>query len=257
MASDKKVILITGANSGIGLEAVVSFAQASADYHILLCARSLEKGNNALNEIKTTRTSSLKSYISVLQLDVTSRESINAARDAVDKSYGKLDVLVNNAAILIIEPMDRLELLRATFETNVFAPWVLTEVFEPLLKKSASPLIINVSSDQGSITRKLDPTNPGAATPGEHYRASKSAFNMMSACQRYSYKEWGCKVCAFNPGFCVTNLTGEKGRQMRIKRGARPAKEAADVLVDIVLGKRDVDFEKNGMLDVDGGVLPW
>lgn len=217
----------------------------------------MEKGSNALHQIKTTHAASLKSPISVLQLDVMSRESIHAAKDAVEETYGKLDVLVNNAAVLITQPMDRLDLLRATFETNVFGPWVLTEVFEPLLKKSASPLVINVSSAQGSITKKLDPTHPGAAAPAEHYRASKAAFNMMAACQRYSYKEWGCKVCAFNPGFCVTNLTGEKGRQMRIERGARPAKDAADALVDVVLGKRDADFEKNGMLHLDGGVLPW
>lgn len=93
--------------------------------------------------------------------------------------------------------------------------------------------------------------------PGEHYRDSKSALNMMAACQRYSYREWGCRVCAFNPGFCVTNLTGEKGRQMRIENGARPAKDAADALVAVVLGKRDADFEKNGMIDLDGGILPW
>jgi NAD(P)-dependent dehydrogenase (short-subunit alcohol dehydrogenase family) len=172
----------------------------------------LEKGNNALHEIKSTHGNSLKSTISILHLDVTSKKSIFAAKNDVEKTYGKVDVLVNNAAVLIIQPMDRLELLRATFETNVFGPWILTEVFESLLKKSASPLVINISSDQGSITKKLDPTNPGAAIPGEHYRASKAAFNMMAACQRYSYKEWGCKVCAFNPGFCVTNLTGEKGR---------------------------------------------
>jgi NAD(P)-dependent dehydrogenase (short-subunit alcohol dehydrogenase family) len=201
-----------GANSGIGLETVVSLAQVSENYHILLCARSLEKGNNALHEIKSTHGNSLKSTISILHLDVTSKKSIFAAKNDVEKTYGKVDVLVNNAAVLIIQPMDRLELLRATFETNVFGPWILTEVFESLLKKSASPLVINISSDQGSITKKLDPTNPGAAIPGEHYRASKAAFNMMAACQRYSYKEWGCKVCAFNPGFCVTNLTGEKGR---------------------------------------------
>ena len=248
---------IAGANSGIGLETVASLAQSSADYHILLCARSLEKGSDALHEIKNIHAASLKSPIEVLQLDVTSRESIHATRDAVEKTYGKLDVLVNNAAILITQPMDRLELLRASFETNVFGPWILTEALEPLLKKSDSPLVINVSSEQGSVTRKLDPTNPHAAAPAEHYRASKAAFNMMSACQQYSYKEWGCKVCAFNPGFCVTNLTGEKGRQMRIERGARPAKDAADALVDIILGKRDADFEKNGMLHIDGGVLPW
>lgn len=217
----------------------------------------MEKGNNALNKIKATHGDLLKSTISVLQLDVTSRDSILAAKDDVEKTYGKVDVLLNNAAVLIITPMDRLELLRATFETNVFGPWFLTEVLEPLLKKSANPLIINVSSDQGSITRKLEPNNPGASLPGEHYRASKAALNMMAACQRYSYKSWGARVCAFNPGFCVTNLTGEKGVQTRIDNGARPAKDAADALVDVIMGKRDTDFEKNGMIDLDGGILPW
>ncbi|KAF3763003.1 putative short chain dehydrogenase/reductase [Cryphonectria parasitica EP155] len=260
MAPDKKIVLITGANSGIGLETVVCLSQASPDYHIILCARTVDKGNKALQEVKASHGDSLKSPISVLQLDVTDAQSIEAAKEHIEKEFGRLDVLVNNAAILIIpsqQPMAKIELLRTTFETNVFGPWLLTDALEPLLQKSANPLVINVSSDQGSITRKLDPTNPGAAIPGEHYRASKSALNMLAACQRYSYKEWGCKVCAFNPGFCVTNLTGEKGRQTRIEHGARPARDAAEALVDVIAGKRDADLEKNGMVDLDGGILPW
>jgi len=254
---NSELIILIGANSGIGLETVASLAQTSADYHILLCARSLQKGNSALDDIKSIHGDSVKSTISVLELDVTIQDSILAARDEVENTYGKLDILINNAAILIVQPMGKLELLRATFETNLFGPWLLTEAFEPLLRKSESPLIINVSSEQGSTTLKLDPTYAGAAVPGDHYRSSKAALNMMTACHRYWFKEWGCRVCAFNPGFCVTNLTGEKGREMRIAHGARPAKDAADALVDVILGKRDSDFEKNGMLDLDGGVLPW
>ncbi|KAF7514746.1 hypothetical protein G7054_g15043 [Neopestalotiopsis clavispora] len=257
MASDKKIVLITGANGGIGLETVVHLAQSSPSYHILLASRSVEKGDKALQEIKSAHGESLQSSVSVLKLDVTSRESVLAAKDEIESTHGRLDVLINNAGILLIQPMDILEKLRTTFETNVFGPWFLTETLEPLLKKSASPLVINVSSDQGSITRKLDPTNPGAKLPGEPYRASKSAFNMMSACQRYAYKEWGCRVCAFNPGFCVTNLTGEKGRQIRIDNGARPASDPARAMVIIIEGKRDKDFEENGMFDLDGGFLPW
>ncbi|KAJ4263333.1 hypothetical protein NW762_006151 [Fusarium torreyae] len=257
MSTDKKIVLVTGSNSGIGFETIASLAQVSDEYHIIICARSIEKGDEALRKIRSSYGATIKSTISILQLDVTDRESILAVSDELKKLYGKLDVLVNNAGILIIEPMDRLELLRKTFETNVFGPWYLTEVLEPLLKASAAPLIINVTSGQGSVTRKLDPSNPWAALPGEHYRASKSAMNMMAACQRYSYKEWGCRVCAFDPGFCVTNLTGEENRQFRVERGARPATDAANAMVEIILGKRNDDFEKNGMLDIDGGVLPW
>ncbi|KAI4603867.1 hypothetical protein KJ359_003689 [Pestalotiopsis sp. 9143b] len=258
MASEKRVVLVTGANGGIGLETVVHLAQSSDEYHILLGSRSAEKGNKALQEIKSAHGEPLKSIVTVLQLDVTSRESILAAKDGIESDFGKLDVLINNAGILPIGPgQETLERLRMTFETNLFGPWLLTEALEPLLKNSSAPMIINVSSDQGSITRKLEPGNPGAALPGEHYRASKSAFNMMSACQRYSFKEWGCRVCAFNPGFCVTNLTGENGRQLRIDRGARPASDPAQAMVAVVEGKRDKDFETNGMFDLDGGFLPW
>lgn len=80
---------------------------------------------------------------------------------------------------------------------------------------------------------------------------------MLAACHRYNYAEWGCKVLAFNPGWCVSNLTGEKGRKMRLKMGARDPKEPAEALVDIIQGGRDDDIAKNGMVDVDGGVLPW
>ncbi|KAH8897520.1 putative short chain dehydrogenase/reductase [Thozetella sp. PMI_491] len=257
MASDKTIVLITGSNSGIGLETVVALAQASDNYHVLLCARSLEKGRDALRDIQSMYGDSLKGAISILQLDLTSRESIHAAKDEVEKTYGKLDVLVNNAAVILSPSMDLLERLRLTFETNLFGPYYLTQLLEPLLKKSATPLVVNVSSDLGSITLKLDPKTSNASTPGEPYRASKAALNMISACQRYSYKEWGCRVCSFNPGYCVSNLTGPKGREVRIATGAKPARFAADALTDIVQGKRDADFDKNGMMDAEGDLKPW
>lgn len=134
---------------------------------------------------------------------------------------------------------------------------LLTETLEPLLKESKKPYIVYVSSGQGSITRRLDPTSEHRHVRGDTYRMSKSAMNMLAACHRYNYAEWGCKVLAFNPGFCVSNLTGEKGREMRIELGARDPQDPAVALVDVVLGKRDGDIEKNGMVDLDGGVLPW
>jgi NAD(P)-dependent dehydrogenase (short-subunit alcohol dehydrogenase family) len=85
----------------------------------------------------------------------------------------------------------------------------------------------------------------------------KAALNMLAACHKVNFAEWGCKVCAFNPGFCVTNLTGEAGRAMRIQYGARDPRDAADALVKVVTGKRDADIEKSGIVDLDGAVLPW
>lgn len=155
------------------------------------------------------------------------------------------------------EEQDTLTALRKTFETNVFGQMVLTETLEPLLRKAARPCVVYVSSGQGSVTMRLDPEDPHRAVRGDTYRMSKAALNMLAACHRYNFAGWGCRVGAFNPGWCVSNLTGEKGREMRIKGGARDPREPAVALVDVVLGKRDADLEKNGMVDVDGGVLPW
>lgn len=193
----------------------------------------------------------------MIQIDVTDQKSIDAARKQIETQLGKLDVLINNAGILIYQPIDQLTALRETFETNLFGQVMVTEALEPLLKKSANPYIIYVSSEQGSVTSRLDPEYEYRNIRGDSYRMSKAALNMLAACHRFNFAEWGCKVLAFNPGWCVSNLTGEKGREMRLKGGARDPKEPAAALADIVLGKRDADIEKNGMVDLDGGVLPW
>lgn len=232
-------------------------SQTSPNYHILLGSRSLDKGKKALEEIYSSHDSSLKSSISLIQIDVTDRKSIFAAKDLVESEHGRLDVLINNAGIIVTRKVDSETLLRESFETNSIGPYVVTEVFEPLLKKSKEPRLIHVSSDLGSVTQRLDPNTKSAFTRAEWYRMSKAALNMLAACHRYTFAGWGCKVCAFNPGFTVTSLTGEAGRKMRIQHGARDAREPAEMLVKIIMGDRDADFEKSGIIDIDGGVLPW
>ncbi|KAJ4394125.1 hypothetical protein N0V93_003342 [Gnomoniopsis smithogilvyi] len=246
-----------GGNSGIGYETVLALSKKSADFHVLLGSRSAEKGQKALEEIKSTAGDLLKGIITVVQIDVTDEQSIKAVKEHIETQFGKLDVLINNAGIIFYQEADLLTNLRSTFECNVFGPMLLTETLEPLLKKADKPYVVYVSSAQGSITRRLDPDSPNRHVRGDTYRMSKSALNMLAACHRYNFAEWGCKVLAFNPGFCVSNLTGEKGREMRIQMGARSPQDPAIALVDVVLGKRDEDIAKNGMVCLDGGVLPW
>lgn len=207
----------------------------------------------------------------MLQLDITDPASIAAAKATISAEHGKLDVLINNAGIIAYSETDLMASLRRTFETNVFGTMLLTETLVPLLQQSSAPYLIYVSSSQGSITSRLDPTNEYRHIRGETYRMSKAAVNMLAACHRFNFDPrqeqkngdgngdlgWGCKVVAFDPGWCVTDLTGTKGREMRTKGGARSAREPADALVEIVLGRKDADIEKNGMMDVDGGVMPW
>lgn len=280
MTSDKTIVLITGklcfenllqapgtltchlgASSGIGLETVIILAKASPSYHVLLGARSTEKGQKVLDEILEAD-DSLKGRIEIIQIDITDKKSIEAAKEQVERKFSRLDVLVNNAGIIVYRPeVDTLTSLREHFETNTFGTAICTEVFEPLLKKSSSPRLIHVSSDQGSIATRLDKTAKWYKIRGDAYRMSKAALNMLAACHKANFEEWGCKVCAFNPGLCVTNLTGEAGRKMRVQYGARDAKDAANALVDTIQGKRDADIEKtgseSGILDLDGGILPW
>lgn len=194
----------------------------------------------------------------MVQIDVTDEKSIQAVKEHVDTQFGKLDVLINNAGIIFYHEADLLTNLRSTFECNVFGTMLLTEKLEPLLKRSHKPpYIVYVSSAQGSVTGRLDPTAEHRHVRGDTYRMSKAAMNMLAACHRYNFAEWGCKVLAFNPGLCVSNLTGEQGREMRVRLGARDPKDPAVALVDIVLGRRDDDIDKNGMVDLDGGILPW
>ncbi|KAI8944915.1 putative short chain dehydrogenase/reductase [Xylaria longipes] len=258
MASGKTIVLITGASSGIGLETVGLLAQASPDFQILLGSRSVEKGTKALESLRAAHGAALKSDISLLEIDVTDIKTITAAKEHIESTYGKLDVLINNAGIIVTKPCDTLTNLRETFETNAFGPAVVTETLEPLLQKStAGARLIYVSSDQGSIANRLDPTYKWYKLRGDYYRMSKAAVNMLSACHRVNYAEWGCKVCAFNPDFCLTNLTGERGYEMRKQWGARDPKDAAGALVGLVLGKRDDDFTKSGIIDIDGSLRPW
>ncbi|KAI0150988.1 putative short chain dehydrogenase/reductase [Pestalotiopsis sp. NC0098] len=261
MSIDKTIVLITGASSGIGLETVVALAKESPKYHVLLGSRSVEKGQKVVDEI-VAADPSIKDQVELIQIDVTDRKSIEAAKSTVEAKFGKLDVLVNNAGIIVYrQDVDTLTSLREHFETNTFGTAICTEVFEPLLKKSSEPRLIHVSSDQGSIATRLDKTAKWYKIRGDTYRMSKAALNMLAACHKANYEDWGCKVCAFNPGLCVTNLTGEAGRKMRIQYGARDAKDAAFALRDTIAGKRDADIEKSGLesgiIDLDGGILPW
>ncbi|EEA25013.1 hypothetical protein TMatcc_008116 [Talaromyces marneffei ATCC 18224] len=256
MATDKTVILVTGASSGIGYETVAALSVTSTDFHVLLASRSVDKGQKALADLQSTYGPSLKSPISVIQLDVCDQQSIQSAKTEIETKFGRLDVLINNAGIIVYQQVDQLTALRQTFDTNVFAQQIVTETLEPLLRKSARPYIIYVSSEMGSITTRLDPTFKFDKLRGESYRMSKAALNMLAACHRRNYEDW-CKVAAFNPGWCVSNLSGPQGYEMRKKGGARDPKEPALELANVVLGKRDEDIAKNGMLDIDGGILPW
>ncbi|KAH7111503.1 hypothetical protein B0J13DRAFT_576942 [Dactylonectria estremocensis] len=253
MASNKKTILVTGANSGIGYDTSHALANASPSNHVIMGARSSAKGLKALSEIQARQPAGSLSF---LELDITSDESIGAAVQKLTSDFGVIDVLVNNAGIYGSELVTR-ESLHAVLDTNVFGTMLLTKALEPLLRKSTDPRIINISSSLGSITLRTDHSSFYTGVTGETYRMSKAALNMLSGIQFYQYKDWEhpAKVWAYCPGYVVTNLTGEEDRQNRIDQGAETSETSAQGVLEIVRGDRDGDV--NRFVTKRGEFYPW
>jgi NAD(P)-dependent dehydrogenase (short-subunit alcohol dehydrogenase family) len=257
MASGKRIILVTGANTGIGYDTALFLARADSRNHVIIGARNEQRGLDALKKLQTMR---LAGTLSFQKLDVTSDESIFAAVKEIEVNFDKLDVLINNAGVFVPDPTTRAT-MHETFEVNVYGPVILTDTIAPLLKKSYDPCIINVSSGLGSIEARLDPTGTFYQHSCEAYRMSKAALNMASANQKYKYREWNFKVWSYCPGFVVTDLAsgnsarGEESRKTRKESGAESSETSAQGILDIVEGKRDAEMDL--FVQRYGKTWPW
>jgi len=203
-ASDT-IVLITGANQGLGYECVKKLAAEQPDYHIILCSRDLSKGEAAT---KTITNLARNTSVETLDLDVTSDESIEKAAKYVEVKYGRLDVLFNNAAISRAdEPTLRAEMLKV-IDTNAVGAAIVTEAFIPLLRRAEVPRLLFMSSGLGSITYTLLPFFPYYGLDGKPYLTSKAAMNMIGAQYAVKHGKEGFKVNMIDPGFRATNLNG-------------------------------------------------
>ena len=220
---------------------------AKGPYHVLIGARSTDKGKAAVKELQSK---GHKGTCELLQLDQTDDGSIAAAAKFVETTYGRLDVLINNAAVAS-EEMTR-ENMIANFNTNATGVYFVTQAFRPLLLKAkGTARVINVSSGMGSVALKLDHSNWTSKIPALPYRASKAALHMVTAELIYEFKDdANVKFFTVCPGFTVSNL----GPQNSLENGAKPTDEAVVPLVKIVEGERD--GEVNGFLHADGQ-YPW
>ena len=217
-------------------------------------SRSLEKGEAALREVQAAN---LKGTVSLTQLDVTDDNSITAAAKSVEREFGRLDVLVNNAAIGGFEdPMGSRQQILNVFDTNAAGAYMVTEAFQPLLLKSDHARIVFITSGQGSITRKLNPNLAYSNLEGFGYRMSKSAMNMLMAIYHGRLASQGVKVHAMCPGYVHTNLR----RDAEPRPGTRPADTSAVTLLGLIEGERDADvggFVHNNPEDNGPGVYDW
>ena len=142
------VVLITGASRGIGFAAAKQLAARGAT--VILASRDLPRAEAAVREIGAPA--------EALQLDITDESSVRAAAEAIGRRHGRLDVLANNSAVLLdhYETLSALKpgTLRETLETNLIGTFRVTMAMLPLLEKSPSPRIINISSGAGQLDRK-------------------------------------------------------------------------------------------------------
>ncbi|KAM0704261.1 hypothetical protein Q7P35_008494 [Cladosporium inversicolor] len=246
MSTDKTIVLITGANSGIGLE-WASQLMAKGPYHILIGARSVEKGKAAVEEL---RSQNHPGTCELLHLDQTDDASIAAAAKSVETTHGRLDILINNAAIAS-EEMTRKN-MTSNLDTNATGVYFVTQAFRHLLLKAqGTARVINVSSGMGSVGLKLDHSNWVSSVSALPYRASKAALHMVVAELIYEFKdEKNVKFFTVCPGFTVSNL----GPNNKVENGAKATDEAVRPLLKIVEGERD--GEANGFLHADGQ-YPW
>jgi NAD(P)-dependent dehydrogenase (short-subunit alcohol dehydrogenase family) len=250
---DKPVALVTGANQGIGLQ--IAKDLAAHGLTVLVGSRNFERGEVAAKEVGPDA--------HALQLDVTSQASITTAATRVRSEFGRLDVLVQNAAISNTNKLPgqsvaeyaattrpsnvALDEMRAVWETNVFGVLAVYQAMLPLLRETPNARIVNVSSGVGSLTTNSDPNFPWRSIFGPVYPASKTALNALTVAMALELEPAGVKINAVSPGFTKTNLNGYAGTET-VEQGA------AEVVRVALLGP---DSPTGTFTRWEGETIPW
>lgn len=251
----QRIALITGANKGIGYETARRLGALGMT--VLVGARDEQRGRDAVVALRDEGADAR-----FVQLDVTDAESIARAADGIDREFGHLDVLVNNAGSATVSRRrataseTSLDDMRAVYEINVFGLVAVTNAMLPLLRRADAARIVNVSSEVGSIGSQTDQGSPLFAMPASaQYPSSKSTVNMLTAMYAKELKDTAIKVDAANPGFTDTDFNDHRGIRT-VEEGAEPSVYLATLPAD---GPSGVLWGHLWRTDREGGygVLPW
>ncbi len=231
---DKKIALVTGANRGIGFETCKQLSQLGLI--VVLTSRDAAKG-----EVATKQLTDKGLVVVFHRLDVSAKNDIVYAFDRIKQQFGRLDTLVNNAAILYDTFQSAvnadLEVVGKALATNLYGPWLLCQTFIPLMKGNGYGRIVNVSSGAGSLHFME------GGTPA--YGISKVALNALTRKLASELRETGVLVNSVDPGWVATDMGG---------RGGRPVGDGAKGIVWAATLPND---GPSGGFFYDGKPEPW
>jgi NAD(P)-dependent dehydrogenase (short-subunit alcohol dehydrogenase family) len=243
-------VLITGANRSIGLETVKQLSKKGLS--VWLGTRDLAKGEAAVKELAENGFENIRA----IEIDLTKPASILSAKNIIEKQDGKLDILINNAGVLGPYPVQNasdtsIEDIQNVFDTNFFGAISVTQTFLPLLKKSDSPRISNITSGLGSLTLHSDPNWKYHAAKTAAYGPSKTALNAYTIALAYELKDLPFKVNAIDPGYTATDFNHHSG--------SLTVESAAAFVIKHTLTDADAPTGKYYSNDIEdaSGISPW
>jgi NAD(P)-dependent dehydrogenase (short-subunit alcohol dehydrogenase family) len=243
-ADQKTVALVTGANKGIGYE--IAAGLGALGWRVGVGARDDGRREAAVQQLRAAGVDAFG-----VPLDVTDDASVAAAAALVEQQAGRLDVLVNNAAVTGGMPQEPTQVspaqLRAVVETNVIGVVRVTNALLPLLRRSASPRIVNMSSGVGSLTRQSATTDELSTGPvSAAYSPSKTFLNAVTVQYAKELHDTNILVNLGCPGFVATDLNGF--------RGVRTPEQGAAIAIRLATLP---DGGPSGGYFEDAGVIPW
>jgi NAD(P)-dependent dehydrogenase (short-subunit alcohol dehydrogenase family) len=230
---NRKTALVTGANKGIGFEVTRQLARQG--FRVFLGARNEKAGRAAAEKLRE------EGDVIFLKIDISDANSIRAAAEELSRQSERLDVLVNNAGILLDEDKSALtitpHIFETTLRTNTLGPWLVAQAFAPLLKKSSVARIVNVSSGGGQLEDGADGWAPG-------YCVSKTALNGVTVQLAAALPK--CAVNSVCPGWVRTDMGGAGA--------TRSVGEGASTIVWLAT---EAPHDLTGKFVKDRKVIPW
>jgi NAD(P)-dependent dehydrogenase (short-subunit alcohol dehydrogenase family) len=237
MALQQKVAFITGANKGIGLETARGLGKLGIT--VVLASRDEARGRAAADKL---RSEGIKN-VEAVRFDVNRPEDHEEIFHYLESRHGKLDILINNAGVMLEEtdfgapggfnttPTVTADVLRQTFDTNFFAVVALTQTLLPLIRKSPAGRIVNLSSILGSLTAHSDPSSGIYDAKAFAYDASKTALNAFTVHLAQALAGTKIKVNSAHPGWVKTDMGGAAA-PLEVSEGGKTSVQLATLPED-------------------------